>query len=79
MRRFGTVYTPRPLESQIYATYHNNLFHRLVAFAWPDIVGERPDDPEYTVDHINRNCTDNRAENLRWASKSMQRANQSNY
>lgn len=78
MRRFGAVYTPRPLESQIYATYDNNLFHRLVALAWPDIVGKRPDDPTYTVDHINRDCTDNRASNLRWASKATQRANQSN-
>ena len=76
MRRFGAVYTPRPLENQIYATYDNNLFHRLVALAWPDIVGKRPDDPTYTVDHINRDCTDNRASNLRWASKAAQRANQ---
>lgn len=78
MLRFNAVYTPRPLKSQIYATYDNQLFHRLVALAWSDIVGERPDDPTYTVDHINRNCSDNRASNLRWASKSMQRANQSN-
>ena len=78
MRRFGAVYTPRPLESQIYATYDNQLFHRLVALAWADIVGERPDDTTYTVDHINRNCADNRTSNLRWASKQTQRANQSN-
>ena len=78
MRRFGAVYTPRPLESQVYATYDNQLFHRLVAFAWPDIVGKQPDDPTYTVDHINRNRADNRAENLRWASKITQRENQNN-
>ena len=78
MRRFDAVYTPRPLESQIYATYQNTLFHRLVALAWSDIVGKRSDDPTHTVDHINRNCADNRAENLRWASKQLQRANQSN-
>jgi len=78
MRRFGAVYTPRPLESQVYAMYNNQLFHRLVAFAWPDIVGKQPDDQTYTVDHINRNKADNRAENLRWASKITQRENQSN-
>lgn len=78
MRRFDAVYTPRPLECQIYATYNNQLFHRLVAFAWPDIVGKPPDDPAYTVDHINRNCADNHANNLRWASKQLQRANQCN-
>ena len=74
----GTIITPKPLEGQIYATYNNQLFHRLVAKTFPDIVGVQPDDPSFTVDHKNRKCTDNRASNLRWASKQLQRENQSN-
>tara|TARA_B110001452_G_scaffold260472_1_gene258016 strand:- start:610 stop:1488 length:879 start_codon:yes stop_codon:yes gene_type:complete len=74
----GLIVTPTPLAMQVYATYDNTLFHRLVAMAWPDIVGPQPDDPSYTIDHINRDTSDNRATNLRWASKSDQRANQSN-
>lgn len=73
----GLIIKPSPSDSQIYATYDNKLFHRVVAMAWPDIVGLQPDDPSFTVDHINRDKTDNRAINLRWASKSEQRANQS--
>ncbi|KAG5182911.1 hypothetical protein JKP88DRAFT_241217 [Tribonema minus] len=36
----------------------------------------RPDDGDYTVDHMNRNMVDNTLENLRWATKSEQARNQ---
>jgi len=38
--------------------------------------GNQPSD-EHTVDHINRVCSDNRVENLRWATKSEQSRNTS--
>ena len=46
--------------------------HKIVCTAFH---GERPS-PAHTVDHINRDHTDNRACNLRWATKSEQRHNQ---
>lgn len=46
------------------------LIHRLVAFAFL-----RKRDVAYTVDHINRVRTDNRACNLRWISHSSQNKN----
>lgn len=52
------------------------VFSRLVAFAWPDIVGRCPGDG-YTVDHRDRNCDNNWASNLRWATLSDQIKNQS--
>ena len=53
-------------------------FHRLVARAWPEVVGVKPSDGgQYTVDHINRNREDNSAANLRWASGAEQSLNRS--
>lgn len=46
--------------------------HDLVARAF---IGAPPH-PDATVDHINRDRSDNRAENLRWATRREQRANQ---
>lgn len=72
-------FTPKIHNGQEYATVgsqHFTLkFHRLVAKAWPDIVGPCPGEG-YTVDHINRDRSDNRASNLRWATYSEQIINQ---
>ena len=48
------------------------LVHRLVAFAF---LGPPPSET-HTVDHLNRNSEDNRACNLRWATRSEQNYNQ---
>lgn len=79
-------YTPQINKGNLYAmvsrTAENggtNAFscHSLVAKAWPDIVGEKPDDGKvYTLDHLNRDRTDNRACNLRWKTTSEQNLNQ---
>ena len=73
----GWITTPKPLNGQVYATYNNELFHRIVAKCWPDIVG-LPRSEDATIDHKNRDKSDNRASNLRWATRKEQRANQSN-
>ena len=53
-------------------------FHELVAKAWPDIVGEDPGG-EYTLDHKNRDPSDNYASNLRWATKAEQAQNKNDF
>ena len=71
------AYTPRPNKGAKYAMVGNGLpFHRLVAEAWPDIVGSKPSDL-HTIDHIDRDTTNNYADNLRWATESEQKLNQS--
>lgn len=47
--------------------------HRLVALAFPEICGEYEDGLE--VDHLNTIRDDNRAENLRWVTRSQNRNN----
>ena len=54
-------------------------FHALVAKAWPEIVGEKPPADGYTIDHKNRDPSDNRASNLRWAAAQLQQTNKNPY
>lgn len=49
----------------------NYKVHRLIAECFIENPNNYP-----TVDHINRNPSDNRVENLRWATMSMQNENQ---
>lgn len=49
-------------------------FHRAVAYLWPDIVGVQPSE-KHTVDHIDRDRSNNAASNLRWATPSEQALN----
>ena len=69
--KWNPVQTPQPCRNQKYATIKNESFHRLIAIIF---IGPSPG-PEYTVDHINRDKTDNRACNLRWATRVEQNAN----
>ena len=54
-----------------YMRTRGRMVHELVVLAF---VGPRPS-PQHTVDHINRVPGDNRAENLRWATKKEQSKN----
>ena len=56
-------YTPTPNAGSDYARTSDRLVHRLVAHAFPEIVGA-PTLPDMTVDHIDRNKSNNRADNL---------------
>jgi hypothetical protein len=51
-------------------SHHTKSVHRLVANAFIE-----KEDGKETVDHINRNRSDNRVENLRWATSSEQALN----
>lgn len=55
-----------------YAMFRSYPVHRIVAWAF---LGDPPFDGA-TIDHCNRDKSDNRAANLRWASRKEQRANQ---
>ena len=71
----GSIFTPRPAPSMIYAVFQvkglRANWHVIVCSAFH---GEKPY-TSATVDHINGDVTDNRACNLRWASKALQTTN----
>lgn len=70
--RMGVPFFPESRNHAGYVRTRGRLVHELVALAF---VGPRPS-PQHTVDHINRVRHDNRAENLRWATKKEQHENQ---
>lgn len=79
-------FTPQVNKGQMYAyiskaqedgSTKSFSFHILVAKAWPELVGVKPEDgTAYTLDHISRQKHDNRACNLRWSTLSGQSTNQ---
>jgi len=70
---WGHVFTPKPSSKNVYAEIgRGNAFHRVVALAF---LGPPPD-KTYTVDHIDRDPTNNALDNLRWANKHTQSLNQ---
>jgi hypothetical protein len=79
--RNGLIFTPKPTpkgtEYALLGSGKVNIpFHVLVAEAWPDIVGSKPDGKWISVDHKDRDPTNNAASNLRWATQSQQVRNQ---
>lgn len=69
---WGPIFTPQPSRKNRYALIgRGHAFHLLVAEAF---LGPKPG-PTFTIDHIDRNPANNRADNLRWASKTEQNYN----
>ena len=67
----GVISTPKPLKSgyvQVQVNGKIHQIHRLMAIAF----GLEKRDDQDTVDHKDNNPSNNRLENLRWASKSEQ-------
>lgn len=65
-------FTPKPTPGNAYAILNKKKFHRLVA---TEFLGPPPS-VDHTVDHIDRNKSNNTLKNLRWLSKSGQVLNQ---
>ena len=70
-RKDGAVFVPVPCAKKGYCRTMGFAVHQLVALAF---LGTPPSS-EHTVDHIDRNRSNNCVENLRWATKKEQRAN----
>lgn len=68
----GWIYTPYPSRGEIYAKFHGTLFHSVVCTLFH---GARPS-RHHTVDHRDRDPTNNKAENLEWKTPSEQNDNQ---
>jgi hypothetical protein len=67
----GVVSTPKPRQSgyvRVYCNGKTHYIHVLMAIAF----GLEKRDDQDTVDHIDNNPSNNRLENLRWASRSEQ-------
>ena len=77
--RGNKIYTPSPTKGSGYAKIVVNgshiQCHNLVAKMWPELV-DGCEGPGMTIDHKDRDSANNRADNLRWATKSEQRHNQ---
>lgn len=65
-------FNPKISKGMEYAFFAGEMVHVIVAWAF---LGEPPFEGA-TIDHINRDKSDNRVENLQWASMKEQRANQ---
>ena len=69
LSEFGSVTITIQTNGYAYFGSRKTLLHVWIAETF---LGPRTED---TVDHVNRVCTDNRLDNLRWASQSTQNAN----
>lgn len=66
------AYYPKIRKGMEYPMYAGKMVHRLVALAF---IGPEPS-PGMTVDHIDRDKSNNKVTNLRWATRVEQRKNQ---
>lgn len=77
--RGNKIYTPHPTKGCGYAKLmiHGSHIqcHNLVAKMWPELV-DGCNGPDMTIDHKDMDPTNNNADNLRWATRSEQRRNQ---
>jgi hypothetical protein len=67
----GWIYTTRPPRGTVYAEFDGTLFHIVVCTLFH---GARPS-KHHTVDHLDRDPANNKAENLRWKTRSEQNKN----
>ena len=67
----GWIYTPRPTRGEVYASFDTTGFHIVVCTRFHGAAPSK----HLTVDHIDRDTTNNRAENLAWKTPSEQNEN----